>query len=548
MLSAITRPKVKQFMSDYQFDVLVIGGGITGAGIALDAVTRGLSVALIEMQDFAAGTSSRSTKLVHGGLRYLKQLELKIVAETGRERDIVYRNAQHVTIPERMLLPFHKGGTFGKYTTSAGLFAYDMLAGVKKDERREMLTAGETLEMEPLLKRDGLLGGGHYVEYRTDDARLTIETMKKAVEKGALCLNYVKAEDFIYEEGKVTGAIVKDVHHGDTFRIHASAIVNATGPWVDEVRGKDELSNSKRLRLTKGVHIVIDRSIFPLRQAVYFDAPDKRMIFAIPRGEKAYIGTTDTFFDGEKSSPLATEEDITYLLSTVRHMFPTTVVTRQDVESTWAGVRPLIYEDGKDPSEISRKDEIWEAGSGLITIAGGKLTGYRKMAETVVDLVVKRLAVHSTDPCITEHLPLSGGDFGGIQKFELFIESKANEAELFGLTKEEGRRLARFYGTNVDTVFIYAHALETADSDIPITLKAEVFYSVHHEMTLTPSDFFIRRKGALYFDIHYVELVKGKVTNYMAKLLGYNQVEKMLHLQELDRHIAEAKVKDGAPR
>jgi glycerol-3-phosphate dehydrogenase len=545
MLSAITRPKVKQFMGDYQFDVLVIGGGITGAGIALDAVTRGLSVALVEMQDFAAGTSSRSTKLVHGGLRYLKQLEVKIIAETGRERDIVYQNALHVTVPERMLLPFHKGGTYGKYTTSAGLFAYDVLAGVKKDERREMLTAQETLEMEPLLRRDGLLGGGHYVEYRTDDARLTIETMKKAVEKGALCLNYVKAEDFIYNEGKVTGAIVKDMVDGESFRIHASTIVNATGPWVDDVRGKDELSNSKRIRLTKGVHIVIDRSVFPLRQAIYFDAEDRRMIFAIPRGDKAYIGTTDTFFDGDLASPLATEEDINYLLGTIRQMFPTTVVARQDVESTWAGVRPLIYEDGKDPSEISRKDEIWEAGSGLITIAGGKLTGYRKMAETVVDLVVKRLQHNSASPCVTEDLSLSGGDFGGIEKFELFIDSKMNEAELYGLTKEEGKRLARFYGTNVDAIFTYAHALSTQDSSLPIALRAEIFYSIHHEMVLSPSDFFIRRKGDLYFNIQFVEMYKVMVTNYMAKLLAYRPAEKIRHLHELDCHIAKAKVKDG---
>jgi len=545
MLSTITRPKTKQLMSDYTFDVVIIGGGITGAGIALDAVTRGLSVALLEMQDFAAGTSSRSTKLVHGGLRYLKQLEVKIVAETGREREIVYQNALHVTAPERMLLPFHKGGTFGRYTTSAGLFAYDVLAGVKKNERREMLTADETLEMEPLLKQEGLLGGGHYVEYRTDDARLTIETMKKAAEKGALCLNYVKAEDFIYQDEKIIGVHALDMNDGNQFKVHGSTIVNATGPWVDEVRGKDELSNSKRLRLTKGVHIVIDRSVFPLHQAVYFDAEDDRMIFAIPRGDKAYIGTTDTVFEGDKSSPLATEEDIAYLLSTIKHMFPTTQLSRSDVESTWAGVRPLIYEDGKDPSEISRKDEIWEAETGLITIAGGKLTGYRKMAETVVDLIAKRLRPNTAGPCITEHLPLSGGDFGGVEKFEIYIDSKKNEAALYGLTKVEGKRLAEFYGTNVDAIFIYAHALSTEKSILPVVLRAEIIYAIHHEMVLTPSDFFIRRKGDLYFNIQFVETFKETVTDYMAKLLSYSQGESVRHLKELNRHLAEAKVKDG---
>ena len=209
----------------------------------------------------------------------------------------------HVTEPEWMLLPIYKGGTFGKYSTSAGLYAYDLLAGVKKEERREMLTPKETLEKEPLVKKDGLLGGGYYVEYRTDDARLTIETLKKAAEKGALCLNYMKAENFIYEDEKVVGVTMIDSFNGESLTIHANAIVNATGPWVDEVREKDEVSNSKRLRLTKGVHIVMDRSIFPLQQAIYFDTPDKRMIFAIPRGEKAYIGTTDTFFDGDHLNP-----------------------------------------------------------------------------------------------------------------------------------------------------------------------------------------------------------------------------------------------------
>ena len=527
-------------MSEYEFDLLVIGGGITGAGIALDGVTRGLSVALIEMQDFASGTSSRSTKLVHGGLRYLKQLEMRIVAETGREREIVYMNALHVTEPERMLLPFHKGGTFGKLTTSAGLLVYDALAGVKKDERREMLTTEETVQMEPLLKREGLQGGGHYVEYRTDDARLTIETMKKAVQKGALCINYCKAQDFIYEDEKIIGVHAQDLLTGESVDISASVVVNATGPWVDDVRKKDELSNDKRLRLTKGIHIVVDQSHFPLRQAVYFDSPDKRMIFAIPRQGKTYIGTTDTVYEADKANPLATEEDIEYVLSTIRYMFPDVSVERKDVESTWAGVRPLIYEDGKNPSEISRKDEIWEASSGLITIAGGKLTGYRKMAETVLDVVVKKMPLKQFGPCVTEHLPLSGGDFGSIEKFKSFIDSKTNEAELYGLTKSEGRRLVKLYGTNVDTLFTYAHAFKDNETELPIALQAEVFYSIHHEMALNPSDFFIRRKGDLYFNIELVKEYGEKVCDYMSKLLAYDDTERKRYLHELQTHIEEA--------
>ncbi len=197
---ACKEAKYKEKLKNDHFDITIIGGGITGAGIALDAANRGMKVALVEMQDYAAGTSSRSTKLVHGGLRYLKQYEVKMVAEVGKEREIVYENAPHVTTPEWMLLPIHKGGTFGRFSTSIGLRVYDYLAGVKKLERRKMLSSSETLEKEPLVKREGLKGGGYYVEYRTDDARLTIETMKKAVEHGAAALNYVKAEHFIYED------------------------------------------------------------------------------------------------------------------------------------------------------------------------------------------------------------------------------------------------------------------------------------------------------------------------------------------------------------
>lgn len=541
MLSSIKRPKTKKLMNDYNFDLLVIGGGVTGAGIALDAVTRGLSVALVDMQDFAAGTSSRSTKLVHGGLRYLKQLEVKIVAETGKEREIVYNNARHVTEPEWMLLPFHKDGTFGRYSTSIGLTMYDFLAGVHKNERHKMLSVEETLEKEPLIKKDGLQGGGYYVEYRTDDARLTIEAIKKASEKGALCLNYMKVEDFIYENRRVIGVNVTDMLSGEPLEIHANTIVNATGPWVDDVRGHDEMSNSKRLTLTKGVHIVVDQSKFPLQQAVYFDAPDGRMIFAIPRGEKAYIGTTDTVYKGNRLNPVADEEDITYLLDTVKYMFPKTNVRRRHVESTWAGIRPLISEKGKDLSEISRKDEVWEARSGLITIAGGKLTGYRKMAEKIVDRIMKKKHTNDYVPSVTEKLALSGGNFRTDKEFELFVKSKSDEAQLFGLTQKEGERLASFYGTNVDAVFTFVHSLDKNEANLPIALKAEVLYAIHYELAMTPADFFIRRKGSLYFAIEQVEQYKEAVSNYMAKLLSYSELEKNTFLDELELSIQEAK-------
>ncbi|MDP4164802.1 MAG: glycerol-3-phosphate dehydrogenase/oxidase, partial [Bacillota bacterium] len=423
--SNLYRKEIIEFLTMNEFDVLIIGGGITGAGIALDAATRGMKVALVEMQDFAAGTSSRSTKLVHGGLRYLKQLEFKVVAEVGKERAIVYENGPHVTTPEWMLLPIHKGGTYGKFSTSIGLRVYDFLAGVKQAERRKMLNEKETIEREPLLKKEGLQGGGYYVEYRTDDARLTIEVMKEAAASGASALNYARVSQLEYQNGNVSGAVIHDILTDSLFTLKAKKVVNATGPWVDTIREKDHSKKGKQLRLSKGVHLVIDQSKFPLKQAIYFDTPDGRMVFAIPRAGKTYVGTTDTFYDEDPIHPTMTVADRNYIIDTIHYMFPEVEIGIKDIESSWAGVRPLIYEDGKDPSEISRKDEIWTSESGLITIAGGKLTGYRKMAEIVADLLAKQLVNSTTrfTDCRTKQLPISGGHVGGSENFTAFIRT-----------------------------------------------------------------------------------------------------------------------------
>ncbi len=408
MFSSLQRDKILALMSETVFDVIVIGGGITGCGIALDASLRGMKTALVEMQDFSAGTSSRSTKLVHGGLRYLKQLQIGVVAEVGKERAIVYENGPHVTTPIWMLLPIYKEGSFGYWSTAVGLRLYDFLAGVKPSERRRMLKAKEVLEKVPLIKKDGLKGAGYYVEYRTDDARLTIEVAKEAVSQSAKLINYVKVVELLYDaQQQVSGVRVVDSITGQQHNIQARKVINAAGPWVDQVRKLDHhTSSNKQLQLSKGVHLVIDHSNLPLEQAIYFDTSDKRMIFAIPREGKIYIGTTDTPFEGNISSPHVTEDDMHYLLNAVQEMFPTVKIDVPMLESSWAGVRPLIYQSGRSPSEISRKDEIWVADSGLITIAGGKLTGYRLMAEKVVDRLVLELAVIAHTELRHEHTEL----------------------------------------------------------------------------------------------------------------------------------------------
>lgn len=545
-LPTLKRDTVKKRMQNEAYDLIVVGGGITGAGIALDATARGMKVALVEMQDFAQGTSSRSTKLVHGGLRYLKQLQVGVVAETGKERAIVYENGPHVTTPEWMLLPMHKGGTFGKFSTSIGLAMYDRLAGVKKSERKKMLSKKETSAKEPLVKQDGLKGGGYYVEYRTDDARLTIEVMKKAAEQGADIMNYAKVTNFLYDnKEKVNGVAVVDRLGNETFEIKGKKVVNATGPWVDEVRSADYSKNNKQLRLTKGVHVVIDQSKFPLRQAVYFDTEkDGRMIFAIPREGKAYVGTTDTFYNNDKSKPLVNQEDRDYLVDAINYMFPTVHITDADIESTWAGVRPLIFEEGKDPSEISRKDEIWEGKSGLLTIAGGKLTGYRHMALEIVDLVEKRLKQEyklKFKEVDTKHIPISGGDVGGSAHFEQFIEDKVAAAKAMNLDTDLARRLATKYGSNVDDLFAIAQAAQHQNTGLPLELYVELVYGVQNELVVKPTDFLVRRIGALYFDIDTVLRHKDTVVDVLADLLGYDANVKAVYKQELEEAIQEAR-------
>ncbi|HCA7065255.1 TPA: glycerol-3-phosphate dehydrogenase/oxidase [Staphylococcus pseudintermedius] len=545
-LSTLKRDTVKKRMQNEAYDLIVVGGGITGAGIALDATARGMKVALVEMQDFAQGTSSRSTKLVHGGLRYLKQLQVGVVAETGKERAIVYENGPHVTTPEWMLLPMHKGGTFGKFSTSIGLAMYDRLAGVKKSERKKMLSKKETSAKEPLVKQDGLKGGGYYVEYRTDDARLTIEVMKKAAEQGADIMNYTKVTNFLYDnKEKVNGVAVVDRLGNETFEIKGKKVVNATGPWVDEVRSADYSKNNKQLRLTKGVHVVIDQSKFPLRQAVYFDTEkDGRMIFAIPREGKAYVGTTDTFYNNDKSKPLVNQEDRDYLVDAINYMFPTVHITDADIESTWAGVRPLIFEEGKDPSEISRKDEIWEGKSGLLTIAGGKLTGYRHMALEIVDLVEKRLKQEyklKFKEVDTKHIPISGGDVGGSANFEQFIEDKVAAAKAMNLDTDLARRLATKYGSNVDDLFAIAQAAQHQNTGLPLELYVELVYGVQNELVVKPTDFLVRRIGALYFDIDTVLRHKDTVVDVLADLLGYDANVKAVYKQELEEAIQESR-------
>lgn len=529
---------MKQKLND-QIPLLVIGGGVTGAGIALDAQTRGIQTVLLEMQDFASGTSSRSTKLIHGGLRYLKQLEFRLVHEVGRERAIVHRNGPHITKPEWMLLPIVHGGTYGKWATSYGLKLYDWLAGVKKEERRHMLSKQETLQKEPLLREEGLMGAGYYVEYRTDDARLTLEIVKKAVEEGAYACNYVKIESFLYEGGRVIGVRAQDLLTDKKLDVYAQTVINATGPWADQMREQDGSKVGKYLHWTKGAHIVVKRNRFPLSQAVYFDHDDGRMIFAIPRDNCTYIGTTDTDYTGDLERPLVTKEDRDYLLAAVNHMFPSTGLKQGDIQSSWAGIRPLIHEEGKSTSQISRKDELFQSPSGLITITGGKLTGYRKMAERVTDVAVKKLTSSVQGQirlCATAHILYSGGDVGELEEW---TKQKMVQTKEFGIADEDLHQLIDWYGSNVDDVFkeMTQRKWEAKEADLALDVYGALMYGIKEEMVRKPSDFFIRRTSSLYFRLDWLRRWQEPVLQLMKRRLGWTQQEMEQYRQELAEEV-----------
>jgi glycerol-3-phosphate dehydrogenase len=533
------RPAIIHKLTTEQYDLLVIGGGITGAGIALDAASRGLKTALIEKNDFAFGTSSRSTKLIHGGLRYLKQLEFGLVKEVGSERAIVHKLAPHLVIPEKMLLPLSEKKGLGYWLTSIGLKIYDWLAGVKPEDQRRMLTKQQTLKYEPLLKKDDVKGGAIYAEYRTDDARLTIEIAKTAASQGADLLSYCKATGFIYKEDFVAGITATDQLLGGSFQIQAKVVVNAAGPWVDELRDVNQSKEGKRLHLTKGVHIVVPHTKLPVKQAIYFNVEDGRMIFAIPRGRTTYIGTTDTSYKGDKDNVFTSHEDATYLINAVNSNFPTVALKLSDIESSWAGLRPLIYEERKSASELSRKDEIFESPTGLISIAGGKLTGYRKMAERVVNLVIKKhFDKIPLRECKTHQLKLGGNAFKDIKEVKKFTLSLTKKLEAFKVASHIPSYLVENYGQQVVVILDqWSDRSPSEDPELSL-LKSELKFCIQYEMVCTLLDFFVRRTGLLNFDIQKVIRWKTEIAIACKEYIHWNDAKVREELDALDSVIA----------
>lgn len=481
-------------------DLLVIGSGITGAGVARDAAMRGIHTAIIDKGDFGGGTSSRSSRLVHGGLRYLEVGDWRLVFESSRERRVLLKIAPHLVRPRSFIFPIHRGGRISKIKLAAGLTLYDVMALLRNVRRHRMLGKQKTLKAEPNLRRSGLRGSGRYYDAQCDDARLTLATVRSAHAHGALAANYVSMDELERADGRIRGARVTDRITGESYTIHARVVVNATGPWSDRLRAKE--GEAPTLRPTRGVHVAVPRHRLGNHGAVTVISPlDGRVMFVIPWGELSYVGTTDTDDETDPDEARANADDVVYLLRSANALFPDARLQSDDVVSTWAGIRPLLKpENPMDPSSVSREHKVLEGRSGMISVVGGKLTTFRVMARQVVDLVASRL--HELDGrsvaprARTDKEALPGGE---VTDTEVLVKEIVAE----GYAQVVARHLVEAYGTEAAAVLRLAQS--DPDLNRPVVpdhpvLRAELVHAARREMAMTLCDLMMRRTH-LYFEV-----------------------------------------------
>jgi glycerol-3-phosphate dehydrogenase len=534
-------------------DLLVVGGGITGAGIARDAARRGLSVALVDMNDLASGTSSRSSKLIHGGLRYLEHYEFSLVFESVSERRILQDIAPHLVNPLGFLFPVYRGARRQLWLINAGMWLYDGLSLFRSPKIHKNLKPREVAEIEPALNQEDLKGAPLYYDCATDDARLTLETALDAALHGAVIATWAKVTSFLKtENGRVRGVVVEDQFDGQLKQIEASAVINATGPWTDKTIAMSRpLSTGAILRPTKGIHIVVDYGKLPLENAVVcFHPTDERVLFAIPWGDRTYLGTTDTDFDEDPGEVAATRQDVDYLIDASNSYFPKHRLERSDVIATWAGVRPLMAPPNEAhdlaESSVSREHQILIGQDGLLTIAGGKLTTYRRMATEVVDMAVRLLELErgplELPPSLTGQHPLPGAIGWPEDDDHAKVADEVSKAGHPHVPDDVARHLADTYGMRaLELAREIARDPSLGDRLVegrPEVL-AQIDWAVREELAATLCDVLIRRTQLFYRDFDQGLGAAPRIADRMAKLLDWNEATKTRELaryrQEVER-------------
>ena len=480
--SSSTRSENIQKLQNEEFDILIIGGGITGAGVARDAAQRGLRVALVEANDFAFGTSSRSSKLVHGGIRYLENMEFKLVFEALTERAKLFTLAPHLTHPLRFVIPLYENSRVGMFKMGLGMILYDALALFNAPEMHERLNATKTMDRYPIVNSEDLIGSYVYSDGYMDDDRLVHETLRSAHESGAICVNYASVASAHHFNGKIAALNVIDLKTNQKLIIKAKHVVSTVGPWTDLVGEKLVQKWKNILRPTKGIHLTFLKEKLNLDSAVVMAAEKSdRIVFAIPRHEMVIIGTTDTDFKDHPEKVSVTAEDVEYLLKITNQYFPGANLTAKDIVSSYAGVRPLVQDNSASEGKTSREHTIMHDPSGITFIAGGKYTTYRLMSEDIVDQVLKFFPYEkriSLKRCETTQ---ALNEYTTEEKYaEALSETKMMEDSI-------QQKLAIRHGME------YKNILASYSSKYTTYWQFEAAHAIHNTMCLSIEDFYVRR-------------------------------------------------------
>jgi glycerol-3-phosphate dehydrogenase len=484
-----------------------------------------LRTVLVEQNDLGSGTSSRSSRLVHGGLRYLETGELRLVLEANQERRVLLRIAPHLVWPLPFIFPVHRGDRVSLWRLAAGMWLYDLLAMFRNVRRHRMLGKRAVLEAEPMLRERGLLGGARFFDAQCDDARLVLATARSAIHHGALVANYTGVVALERTAGRVVGAQVEDRFTGERAAIRASVVVNATGPWADRVRVLEDAGAVPLLRPTKGVHVVVHRSRIDHREGIIFTTPiDGRVLFILPWGELSYIGTTDTDATEPPDRLGTTADEIVYLLRSVNARFPNARLGLEDVRATWAGLRPLLAEqNGLSPSSRTRDHAVVRGSGGMITVVGGKLTTYRAMAREVVDRAARELRFREgrarPSGARTDEEPLPGGEAADLTTFR-------ERGMEIGVVPESIEHLLRHYGTEAAGLFNLGAGDRRLLRRLLLphpAIEAEVLHAVRRELAQTVEDVMVRRLHLYYEHPERGIPAARRVAELMGRELGWDE-------------------------
>lgn len=524
-------------MAHDEFDLVIIGGGITGAGVARDAASRGLKVALVEARDFAVGTSSRSSKLIHGGIRYLEQKEFALVFEALSERQHLFDIAPHLVHPLRFLIPLYKGGRVGMRLMGLGMWLYDVLSLWEAPELHAKLDTQEVKNSFPFLNDRNLLGAYAYSDAYMDDDRLVFETMRSAAGFGAVTANYVKAVGVEWRGDQVSAVVAEDQLSQKKFSVKARHVVSTVGPWTDLVAVDLLKSWKKILRPSKGVHLTFQRERLPLNEAIVM-AAEERIVFGIPRHDMVIVGTTDTDFPQDPSQVRATEEDIRYLLGVTDRYFPGACITEKDIVSVYAGVRPLVDDHSQTESKTSREHLIYVDPRNITFVAGGKYTTYRRMAEQTVEVVLKKWDLSDRARLSKNQTlsPLNPSVTVGL--LESAKKAVARWSKDFSVSENVVAQLAERHGMEAHEILLrYLPELIGHESQDELFYGLEALHAIDKTMCLNLTDFVFRRTHLFLAEKDHGEKFWHFISHVMATRLGWNDQQRLDQINALQKQI-----------